>query len=221
MSEARTPVHISILLDRSGSMASIADDVVGGFNTYLREQREQPGEARVTLVQFDGQEPFEVLIDGDDLASVADLDPHKYQPRGNTPLLDGVGAMIARIDEEVVRRADDGKPIEDQVVVIITDGYENASREFTGQIIADLVAARRERAWTFVFLGADEAGIRDSVAMGVAAQSSARWAASKTGTKEMYTKLSYETTKFRAMGPEDRREKSEKFFEDEESDQDT
>jgi Mg-chelatase subunit ChlD len=210
-----TPVHISIVLDRSGSMSSIADDIVGGFNHFLKEQREQSGEARVTLVQFDGQDPFEVLIDGDDLSTVEDLDARRYQPRGNTPLLDAVGSMIARIDAEIVARADEGLPIEDQVVVIITDGYENASTEFSGQMISDLVAARRERAWTFVFLGADEASIRDSVAIGVASPNTSRWEASKGGTKQMYSRLSNETAKFRAMDPAERRLKSERFFEDE------
>ncbi len=78
----KTPVHISILLDRSGSMATIADDIVGGFNTFLEQQRQEPGTARVTLVQFDGQDPFEILIDGQDLESVENLDPRRYQPRG-------------------------------------------------------------------------------------------------------------------------------------------
>ena len=76
----RPPVHISVVLDRSGSMASIADDVVGGFNTFLDEQRKEDGGGRVTLVQFDGQDPFEVLIDGQDLGKVPDLDPGRYIP---------------------------------------------------------------------------------------------------------------------------------------------
>ena len=86
-----TPVNISAVLDRSGSMASISDDVVGGFNTFLAEQRKQERGGRVTLVQFDGQDPFEVLIDGEDLDSVKDLDSARYIPRGNTPLYDAIG----------------------------------------------------------------------------------------------------------------------------------
>lgn len=195
-------------------MATIAGDVVGGFNTFLKEQKERPGDARLTLVQFDGQDPFEILIDGEGLDSVENLDPRRYQPRGNTPLLDAVGAMIARIDGEIVARADQGQPIEDQVVVIITDGHENASREVSGQMISDLISSRRERAWTIIFLGADEASIRDSVAMGVAAGSTARWDATKEGTGEMFGKLSKETEKYRSMGAEERRSKSERFFEE-------
>lgn len=216
-----TPVHISMLLDRSGSMASIADDVVGGFNTYLDEQRRGEGKARVTLVQFDGQDPFEVLIDGEDLATVQDLDPARYQPRGNTPLLDAIGMMIAKIDSEIVARADQGLPIEDQVVMIITDGYENASREVTGDVVSDLIAARRARAWTFAFLAADEESIRESIRLGVAHGSSAGWAPTKHGSKEMFGKLSKETLAYRSMGPEERASKSEKFFEDDDKESDS
>ena len=66
------PIHISVVLDRSGSMDAIADHVVGGFNEYLNMQRQRAGEARVSLIQFDGDDPFELLIDGTDLTE-ADL----------------------------------------------------------------------------------------------------------------------------------------------------
>ena len=171
----RTPVHISVVLDRSGSMASISDDVVGGFNTFLAEQRKQEGDGRVTLVQFDGQDPFEVLIDGEDLDAGTDLDPARYIPRGNTPLYDAVGRMIAKIDAEIVERADAGKPIEDQVVVIVTDGYENASREFSGRMISELIEARKLRTWAFVFLGADETTFEEGEAIGVPSANTAQW----------------------------------------------
>lgn len=214
MSEQTTPVHISILLDRSGSMSAIADDVVGGFNTFLDEQREGPGDARITLAQFDGQDPFEVLIDGEDLGSVNNLDGSQYLPRGATPLYDAVGRLIAKTDGEVVSRADQGLPIEDQVVVIITDGFENDSKEFTGQMVLDLIEARKGRAWTFVFLGADEKGIENSAMIGVAANSSAVWDASEDGTGAMFDKLSRETGKFRSLGRAGRSTMSEKFFDE-------
>jgi Mg-chelatase subunit ChlD len=209
----RTPVHISVVLDRSGSMASISDDVVGGFNTFLGEQRKQDGSGRVTLVQFDGQDPFEVLIDGEDLNTVGDLDPARYIPRGNTPLYDAVGRMIAKIDAEIVERADAGKPIEDQVVVIVTDGYENASREFGGSMISELIEARRGRAWAFVFLGADEITFEESEAMGVSSANTAQWDATREGTAAMFSNVSQATSSYRAMGPADRRTTSERFLE--------
>ena len=211
----QTPVHISIVLDRSGSMASIADDVVGGFNTFLGEQRKQDGGGRVTLVQFDGQDPFEVLINGESLDEVRDLDPARYIPRDNTPLYDAVGQMITKIDAEILERADAGKPIEDQVVVIVTDGFENASREFTGKAISDLIETRRSRAWAFVFLGADEATFEEGERMGVSSANTARWAATGEGTAAMFASVSKETATYRSMGPYERTRKSDRFLEDE------
>ena len=211
----QTPVHISIVLDRSGSMAQIADDVVGGFNTFLGEQRKQDGGGRVTLVQFDGQDPFEVLIDGEDLAEVSNLDPARYIPRGNTPLYAAVGRMIAQVDAEILERADDGKPIEDQVVVIVTDGYENASREFSGKTLSDLIETRRSRAWAFVFLGADEGTFKEGERMGVAQANTAQWAATGEGTAAMFASVSKETATYRSMGPSERVRKSDRFLEDE------
>jgi len=211
----QTPVHISVVLDRSGSMAQIADDVVGGFNTFLGEQRKQAGGGRVTLVQFDGQDPFDVLIDGEGLDKVTDLDPARYVPRGNTPLYDVLGQMIAKIDAEILERADAGNPIEDQIVVIVTDGYENASREFSGKVISELIEARRSRAWAFVFLGADEGTFEEGEKMGVSQANTARWAASGEGTAAMFASVSKETTTFRSMGPSERTRKSDRFLEDE------
>jgi hypothetical protein len=80
-------MHISVVWDRSGSMASIADDIVGGFNEFLGRQRGEDGEARMTLAQFDDQDPFEVLIDGVPVREVTVLPREAYQPRGTTPLL--------------------------------------------------------------------------------------------------------------------------------------
>jgi len=209
----KTPVHISVVLDRSGSMASISDDVVGGFNTFLDEQRKQDEEGRVTLVQFDGQDPFEVLIDGEDLDTVGDLDPARYIPRGNTPLYDAVGRMIAKIDAEIVERADAGKPIEDQVIVIVTDGYENASREFSGKMLSELIEVRRGRTWAFVFLGADETTFEEGEAMGVSSANTAQWDPTGEGTAAMFSNVSQATSSYRAMDPADRRTTSERFLE--------
>ena len=100
-----TPVHISVLLDRSGSMSSIASDIVGGFNSFLDEQRKQPGDARLTLVQFDTGDPFEVVIDGKDLGRVPNMPAGAFVPRGGTPLLDAVARLITRTDGEIAARA--------------------------------------------------------------------------------------------------------------------
>jgi len=209
----KTPVHISVVLDRSGSMASISDDVVGGFNTFLSEQRKQDGGGRVTLAQFDSQDPFEILIDGQNLATMGDLDSARYIPRGSTPLYDAVGRMIAKIDAEIVERADAGKPIEDQVVVIVTDGFENASRECSGQMLTELIETRRGRAWAFVFLGADESTFEEGEAIGVSSANTAQWDATGEGTAAMFANVSQATNSYRAMGRSERRMTTDRFLE--------
>ena len=187
------PIHIAVVLDRSGSMASIASDIVGGFNQYLREQQKREAPARMTLVQFDGEDPFEVLIDGRDLQDVAELTADSYQPRGNTPLLDAVGRMILRVDADITSRAGKGLPAEDQVVVIVTDGLENASREFTRPGVFELIEQRRAAGWVFVFLGADQNAYEEGTGIGVADANAARWDKSGAGVQKMWGDLSHST----------------------------
>ncbi len=214
MTQHNTPVHISVILDRSGSMATIASDIAGGFNTFLEEQRAHPGGGRISLVQFDGQQPFEVLIDGEDLATVSPLDPARYLPRGSTPLNDAVGRMIARIDQTILSRADDGLHIEDQIVLIVTDGFENASREFDGQTIGRLIEERRGRGWVFSFLGSDESTFREGAAMRISRDNTAIWEKSGEGSKEMFGRMSAASSRYRSMTPGEKRAKTDKFLED-------
>ena len=147
-------VHLYVLLDRSGSMASMADDVIGGFNHLLAEQQADGNDARMTLVQFDGGDPQEVIADAVPIAEMTPLDAATFVPRGNTPLLDATGILLGRAAARVTQRAADGLPAEELVVVSITDGHENASREFTLTAVRQLIDAHTAAGWTFVFLGA-------------------------------------------------------------------
>ena len=210
------PIHIAVVLDRSGSMASITSDIVGGFNQYLREQQKREGPARMTLVQFDGPDPFEVLIDGRDLQDVAELTAEAYQPRGNTPLLDAVGRMIVRVDADITTRAGKGFPAEDQVVVIVTDGLENASREFTRPGLFDLIEQRREAGWVFVFFGADQDAYEEGTGLGVAGANAARWDKSGAGVKKMWGDLSHSTGLHREKRAALRRMEADLFYKERE-----
>ena len=191
------PIHISMVLDRSGSMSAIASDIVGGFNHFLAEQRTQAGVARVTLAQFDSQDPFEVLIDGVDLREVTDLDRSAYRPRAMTPLYDAVGRMIAKVDADIAARAKCGAPAEDQVVVIITDGLENHSRVQTRHTIFEIIERRREDGWVFVFLGANQDVNAEGQRIAVSPGNRAEWKPTKQGIDEMWEGLSDSTTAHR------------------------
>jgi Mg-chelatase subunit ChlD len=178
-------VHVAVLLDRSGSMSSIADDTIGGFNTFVAQQRELAGDCRITLVQFDGQDPQDVVADAVPAAELVDLDAHTYQPRGATPLLDALGTLIETIDRRTT-----GDPDEFQLVAVITDGHENASERFTRDRIADMVKARSDAGWAFVFLGANIDSFGEAHTMGMRRGQAADWEHTGDGVRDGFDMLS-------------------------------
>ena len=166
---ATTPrgTHIVVLLDRSGSMSSIADDVIGGFNTFLKEQRFNGADARMSLVQFDSQDPQSVTAWGLPIAEMVYLDGHSFVPRGSTPLLDATGLTIGRTIVDQQSRVAAGLQAEDIVFVTITDGQENCSTEFNLAKVRELIDKRKAEGWTFVFLSAGLDGYGDAAAFGI------------------------------------------------------
>ena len=147
---------IWFLLDRSGSMQSLADDVIGGYNSYIADRADGNESATMTTVQFDSQDPFEIIDDGCDIKKVRDLTRSTYQPRGGTPLYDAIGKLVKRVDQRIEDRAVAGLPPEDQLIIIFTDGMENDSRTFNREKIFDLIKDRSAQDWTFVFMGANQ-----------------------------------------------------------------
>lgn len=208
------PVHVSILLDRSGSMGSVAESTVDGFNQFLDGQRSAQGDARVTLVQFDSEDPFEVLIDGVPMREVTDLDREAYQPRAMTPLLDAVGRLISHRDREIAKRHAANLPPEDQVVAVITDGLENASREFRLRTIFDLITSRREQGWVFVFIGADQDVWAEGEKFGLSAHDRVGWDKTQKGSMKMWKDLSYSTSEYRRKEDHERIQYRDRFHQE-------
>lgn len=145
--------NLVMVIDRSGSMAGLALEASTAINRFITEQQQVPGKCRFTMVEFDSG-GIDVLHDNVDLADVT----ANYQlvAREMTPLLDAVGQTIGRIDQQVVNRAAANKaPFDKVIFVIMTDGLENASQEFTRDAISGLVLERtNQRSWDFVYLGA-------------------------------------------------------------------
>ena len=153
---------ISVLLDRSGSMHAIKTDTEGGFAAFIEEQKKTPGRCQVTLAQFDDQ--YEVVYSDQPLASVPAL---HLQPRGSTALLDAIGRLITSTGERLAAMPEADRP-GSVIVVIMTDGLENASREFTGAAVKGLIAEQSEKyGWTFVYLGANQDAIAVGESLGV------------------------------------------------------
>jgi hypothetical protein len=157
-----TLTHLVMLLDRSGSMQSIKAATQEGFDAFLTEQRGTPGRCRVTLAQFD-HEYQEVYVDRD----VADVPPLDLQPRGRTALLDSIGRVVHTTAERLARLPEAERPA-NVIVGIMTDGHENASREYTHAAVKALVTEREEiDGWTFLYLGANQDAIEVGASVGI------------------------------------------------------
>ena len=167
--------HLYFLLDRSGSMQSIKTDTEGGFAAFIAEQRKTAGECRVTLAQFDNE--YDVVYTGRPLADVPPLD---LQPRGSTALLDAMGRLITSAGADLALLPDDQRP-GTIIVAVMTDGYENASQEWTHPAIKALVEQQtKDYSWQFLYMGADQDAIEVGVSLGVSAAASVTYGRGKT-----------------------------------------
>ena len=172
---------ITLVLDRSGSMQSIKPATIESFNSFLMSQKSGAGEARLTFVQFDDQ--YEMLYQAVPIQRAAKLNNQTYQPRGSTALLDAMGRTILATGERLRQIPTDQRP-GTVLFVTLTDGYENASLEFTIQRVNELICQQRtEYAWQFVFLGANQDAIATAAQMGIGAAQSMTFAASDSGTR--------------------------------------
>jgi len=171
---------ITIVLDRSGSMASVAADTIGGFNQFLADQRKIEGSAAITLHQFDNE--FETVIKAQDIQTAPNLTTTTFVPRGNTALFDAIGRAIIDTGTRIESTPENGRP-EKVVFVIVTDGHENASKEYDRPKVFEMLTHQREKyAWEFVFLGANQDAIKTAAGLGVSGSNSMTYAGNRVGT---------------------------------------
>lgn len=173
--------HITVLLDRTGSMDTIRDDVIGGFNAFLAQQQAAPGPGTMTLVQFDSQDPYEVIADFAPLAAIAPLTAETYIPRATTPLYDALGRGILELEARLAAIPDALRPGR-ILYVVVTDGQENASREFDRARVSTLINAKQALGWEFIFLSADLAAFDDAQSLGIGRNSSLLFGKHKRGS---------------------------------------
>ncbi len=154
--------HLYFLLDRSGSMQSIREDIVGGFDAFIAEQRRQPGQCVVSLAQFDDQ--YEEVYADRPIADVASLD---LVPRGMTAMLDAIGRLINAAGARLDALPEDQRP-GSVVVGIMTDGLENASQEFTREQVRTMITRQStEYDWTFLYMGANQDAVEVGEGIGI------------------------------------------------------
>lgn len=204
---------IWFLLDRSGSMQGLTDDLIGGFNQFLLDQQAKSGRAKMTVVLFDGQNPHEVIVDSVRIGDVPELTRGTYQARGMTPLYDALGTLIEQADARVTRRATNDRPAEDQLVLVFTDGMENASRRFARARVFEMVQQRQEDGWTFVFMGANQDSYATGRGLGLADGSVQDFVASPASVKASFAEFSRGTSSYRGKSRPQRHRENRDFFE--------
>jgi uncharacterized protein YegL len=190
--------EIAVILDRSGSMEAMAKEAIGGFNSFLKAQQKLPGDARLTLVLFDHE--YIVAHDGCPIQQVLPLDEHTYVPRGTTALLDAMGRTINTIGERLDKTVESDRPGK-VLVVILTDGLENASQEFKPAQIHSMVGRQREKyAWEFIYLGANQDAIEVGEGIGVAPGSAVTFDEAPGGTAAAFDAVSRAIGAYRIGG---------------------
>lgn len=172
--------RIAVLLDRSGSMELLREATIEAINTFVREQRAQPGYTRMKLAQFDTV--YEVIFD-QDLKDVPEFTQAQFQPRGFTALWDSQCRIIDELGVELAALPEEERP-EKVIVVTITDGLENQSRKFKEADVKRRIQTQQDIFnWAFVYLGANQDAIKVGTAMGIHPGASITYTSSAGGVK--------------------------------------
>lgn len=175
--------ELVFILDRSGSMGGLESDTIGGFNSMLKKQKDVEGEAVVTTVLFDDR--YELLHDRIPIDGVLPMTDRQYFVRGGTALLDAVGRTIAKIGRAWENTAEPQRPGK-VIFVITTDGWENASREFSRAQVRQMITERRNQGWEFTFLGANMDAVEEAESLGIGADRAATYRCDSRGTATNY-----------------------------------
>ena len=193
--------EIICVIDKSGSMHKTADDAIGGFNAFLEGQRMLPGEAKLTLILFDND--CHVLHEGECLDNICELSSRNYIPSGGTALLDAVGLGIDRVNDNHKALSEEERP-EKIMMVVITDGKEGSSKEYTRDVLMSKISECREKNWEFVFLGADESAFTEAKSMGFSPGMTKGFRADTGGgTRSMYSDMTSMVSSYRSGKPAD------------------
>lgn len=185
-------VEIIDISDKSGSMAGLRNDVIGGFNMLLHDQKEVPGEARFTHVQFDHE--YQLVYQGKPIQDVQPLTTDTYFPRGSTGLLDAIGRTLQEQGERIHK-----ENWADKVIVCIrTDGAENCSKEYTLPQIKEMIEHAQKYGWTFIFSGANQDSFQTASAYGISPKFTSNYVPTAAGMSASYASTSATVRSLRA-----------------------
>ncbi|WP_178023503.1 vWA domain-containing protein [uncultured Paenibacillus sp.] len=195
--------ELAFILDKSGSMAGLESDTIGGYNSMLGKQKAIEGECHITTVLFDNN--CELLHDRIDIRAVSPMTGKEYQVGGTTALLDAIGRTIHKIGNAQKHKADEYRA-EKVMIVIITDGEENASREYSAERIKRMIQHQKTRyGWEFIFLGANIDAVETAGHFGISPDRAQNFHADQEGIELNFRVMSEAVASFRQMAsmPED------------------
>jgi uncharacterized protein YegL len=181
------------LVDRSGSMRSIQEDMVGGFASFVEKDKDLPGDHRMSLITFDDQ--YRLVYSNKLLKEVPQLE---LQPRGSTALYDATVRAIDEVGKELSNLAESERPSK-VLFLIITDGLENASKKFKAEDVKSRIEHQRETyKWEFVYLGANQDAILTAQQIGILASASMTYGATKSGVVGVTRGMSAQLSAYRS-----------------------
>ena len=187
--------ELVFILDKSGSMGGQETDTIGGYNSMLAKQQEVEGECHITTVLFDNN--YELLHDRIDIKAVSPISEKEYQVGGSTALLDAIGRTIHKIGNAQKHTADDYRA-EKVMFVIITDGEENSSREYSAEKIKAQIERQKEKyGWEFVFLGANIDAIETAGRFGISADRAQNYHSDSEGIELNFRVMSEVVAEYR------------------------
>ena len=188
--------ELVFILDRSGSMAGLEADTIGGFNALIAKQKLEPGEAYVSTILFDNY--TDVIHDRVPLDRVPELTRKEYYVRGCTALLDAVGGAIHHMGNVHKYAREEDRP-EKTLFVITTDGMENASRRYDYHRVKTMIQRQKEKyGWEFLFLGANIDAAKEAARFGISEKRAANYHADRRGTAVLYDTVAETVRNFRA-----------------------
>ena len=187
--------ELVFILDKSGSMSGLEADTIGGYNSMLSKQQAEEGECRITTLLFNNS--FHLLHDRIDLKAVGPITENEYRVGGSTALLDAIGLTVDKIGNAQKNTAEDYRA-EKVLVVILTDGEENSSREYSSDKVKMMIERQKNRfGWEFIFLGANIDSVETAGRFGIGRNRAVDYVPDKQGVNLNYETLNSAVTDFR------------------------
>lgn len=196
---ANEKTEIICILDRSGSMSSIMTDCIGGFNTFLKQQKELKDSAVLTVALFDDE--YELLYDGIDIKNVDEITNKIWYPRGTTALYDAIGKTINCVKANHTKLGNEAPS--KVLCIIVTDGLENASRDYRLDDIKKLIKNCENDNWNFIYLAANQDAFAVGSSFGMSAGNTFTYTATVAGVSNMINTMNIATVSYRSMSSSD------------------